>query len=120
MLMRLARFFSTLFPVKPNEWDGVIYFFFIMLVYSIGASFSRTIGTTLLVSHLGGDKLPIAFIVVDLSVMVGSLAYAHYTKKVTGLSILGFFFSPIHFFPSLSKGYSSCMSSLKGEWTLEG
>ncbi|MCV6637950.1 hypothetical protein [Candidatus Albibeggiatoa sp. nov. NOAA] len=92
MLMRLARFFSTLFPVKPNEWDGVIYFFFIMLVYSIGASFSRTIGTTLLVSHLGGDKLPIAFIVVDLSVMVGSLAYAHYTKKVTGLSILGFFF----------------------------
>lgn len=92
MLIHLARFFSTLFPVKPNEWDGVIYFFFIMLVYSIGASFSRTIGTTLLVSHLGGDKLPVAFIVVDLSVMVGSLAYAHYTKKVTGLAILGFFF----------------------------
>jgi ATP/ADP translocase len=92
MLMHLARFFSTLFPVKPNEWDGVVYFFFIMLVYSIGASFSRTIGTTLLVSHLGGDKLPVAFIVVDLSVMVGSLAYAHYTKKVTGLAILGFFF----------------------------
>lgn len=104
MLMPLTRFFASLFPIKSNEWEGVIYFFFIMLIYSIGASFSRTIGTTLLVSHLGGDKLPLALIIVDLAVMVGSLAYAHYTRKVTGLAILGFFFLTNALFAAIVQG----------------
>ncbi|OQW91317.1 MAG: hypothetical protein BWK79_17175, partial [Beggiatoa sp. IS2] len=39
-----------------------------------------------------GDQLPIIFILIDLLVMVGSILYAHYTQKFSGLAILGFFF----------------------------
>lgn len=92
MLAHLARLLGTLFSIKPNEWEGVLYFFFVLLIFSFGASFARSIGMSLLVGNLGGENLPIIFISIELSVMFGSLIYAHYTKKVTGLSILGFFF----------------------------
>jgi ATP/ADP translocase/HEAT repeat protein len=89
--MLLARFLGRLLSIRPNERDGVFYFFLVSLVFSFGASFARSIGMTLLVGKLGGDKLPLMFILIDLAVMVGSLVYAHYTKKFSGLNILGFF-----------------------------
>ncbi|EIJ41961.1 hypothetical protein BegalDRAFT_1058 [Beggiatoa alba B18LD] len=91
MPVKLTRFFSTLFSIKPNEWDSVFYFFLIFLVFSFGASFARSIGMALLIQNLPG-QLPLMFILIDLSVMVGSMAYAKYTKKVSGLRILQFFF----------------------------
>ncbi len=87
----ISRFLGNLLAIKPNEWDGVLYFFLVLLVFSFGASFARSIGMTLLVQHLGGDKLPIIFISIDLAVMVGSILYAHYTKKTNGVTILRFF-----------------------------
>jgi ATP/ADP translocase len=87
----VVRFLSQLLSIKPSEWDGVLYFFLVLLIFSFGASFARSIGMTLLVEKMGGDKLPIMFILVDMLVMLGSLLYAHYTKKSTGLAILGFF-----------------------------
>jgi len=88
----LTRFFGNLLSIKPNEWEGVVYFFLVLVVFSFGASFARSIGMTLLIANLGGDKLPVIFILIDLSVMVGSMVYAHYTKKASGLAILAFFF----------------------------
>jgi len=87
----IARFLSNLLSIKPNEWKGVFYFFMVLLVFSFGASFARSLGMALLVDKLGGDRLPLMFIFSDLSVMVGSILYAHYTKKFSGLEILGFF-----------------------------
>lgn len=87
----LARYLGKFLSIRPNERDGVFYFFLVSLVFSFGASFARSIGMTLLVGKLGGDKLPLMFILIDLAVMVGSLVYAHYTKKFSGLKILGFF-----------------------------
>ncbi len=87
----VARFFSKLLAVNPDEWPGVLYFFFVLLMFSFGATFARSIGMTLLIEKLGGDTLPFIFILIDLSVMVGSLLYAHYTNKFSGLAILGFF-----------------------------
>jgi len=87
----IARFLGNLLSIKPNEWDGVLYFFLVLLIFSFGASFARSIGMTLLVQNLGGDKLPVMFILIDLAVMIGSLTYAHYTKKFSGITILGFF-----------------------------
>jgi ATP/ADP translocase/HEAT repeat protein len=86
----IARFLGKLLSINPNERDGVLYFFLVMLVFSFGASFARSIGMTLLIGELGGDKLPITFIFIDLMVMMGSLVYAHYTKSHSGLAILGF------------------------------
>ncbi len=87
----IARFLGNLLSIKPNEQDGVLFFFLVLLVFSFGASFARSISMTLLVGELGGDSLPIMFIFTDLSVMVGSMLYAYYTKKFSGLDILGFF-----------------------------
>jgi hypothetical protein len=87
----IARFLGNLLSIKPNEWDGVLYFFLVLLVFSFGASFARSIGMTLLVQHLGGDTLPVMFISIDFAVMMGSMVYAHYTKTASGLTILGFF-----------------------------
>jgi ATP/ADP translocase len=87
----VARFFSKLLAVNPDEWAGVLYFFCVLLMFSFGATFARSIGMTLLIENLGGDILPFIFILIDLSVMVGSLLYAHYTNKFSGLAILGFF-----------------------------
>jgi ATP/ADP translocase len=87
----IARFFGKLLAVNPDEWPVVLYFFFVLLMFSFGASFARSIGMTLLIEKLGGDILPFIFILIDLSVMVGSLLYAHYTNKYSGLDILGFF-----------------------------
>ena len=87
----ITRFLGHLLSIKANEWDGVFYFFLVLLVFSFGASFARSLGMALLVDKLGGDNLPIMFIFIDLSVMVGSIPYAHYTKKFSGLGILGFF-----------------------------
>ncbi len=88
----MARFLGNLLSIKPSEWDGVFYFFLVLLVFSFGASFARSIGMTLLVQNLGGNTLPFTFILIDLAVMVGSLIYADYTKKVSGAAILSFFF----------------------------
>ncbi len=87
----VARFFSKLLAVNPDEWPVVLYFFFVLLMFAFGATFARSIGMTLLIEKLGGDTLPFIFILIDLSVMVGSLLYAHYTNKFSGLAILGFF-----------------------------
>jgi len=87
----LARLLGNWLAIRPNEQDGVLYFFLILLVFSFGASFARTIGMTLLVEKVGGDKLPVMFIFIDLAVMIGSLLYAHYTEKFSGLAIFGFF-----------------------------
>jgi uncharacterized protein YegL len=86
-----ARFFGNLLSLKPNEQYGVFLFFLVLLVFSFGASFARSIGMTLLIGELGGDSLPFMFIFIDLSVMVGSMLYANSTKKFGGLEILGFF-----------------------------
>ncbi len=87
----IADFLGKLLSIKPNERNEVFYFFLVLLVFSFGASFARSIGMTLLIEKLGGDKLPLIFIFIDLSVMVGSMLYAHYTNKFSGLDILGFF-----------------------------
>jgi ATP/ADP translocase len=87
----LARLLGNWLSIRANEQDGVLYFFLILLVFSFGASFARSIGMTLLVEKVGGDKLPIMFIFIDLAVMIGSLLYAHYTEKFSGLAIFGFF-----------------------------
>jgi ATP/ADP translocase len=87
----LARLLGNWLSIRPNEQDGVLYFFLILLVFSFGASFARSIGMTLLVEKVGGDKLPVMFIFIDLAVMIGSLLYAHYTEKFSGLAIFGFF-----------------------------
>lgn len=87
----VARFFSKLLAVNPDEWPVVLYFFFVLLMFAFGATFARSIGMTLLIEKLGGDILPFIFILIDLSVMVGSLLYAYYTNKFSGLAILGFF-----------------------------
>ncbi|ALG67127.1 MFS transporter [Beggiatoa leptomitoformis] len=91
MPVKLTRLLSSLFSIKPNEWDGVVYFFLVFLVFSFGASFARSIGMALLIQNLPG-QLPLMFILIDLSVMVGSITYAKYTKKISGLYILKFFF----------------------------
>lgn len=88
----MLRLLSNLLSIKPNEWEGVLYFFSISLIFSFGSSFARSIGMTLLVGNLGGDKLPIIFIFIDLAVMVGSMIYASYTRRVSGVAILSFFF----------------------------
>ena len=87
----IARFLGDLLSIKPNEQDGVFFFFLVLLIFSFGASFARSIGMTLLIGELGGDSLPLMFIFIDLSVMVGSMLYASSTKKFSGLEILGFF-----------------------------
>lgn len=87
----IARFLGELLSIKPNEREGVFYFFLVLLIFSFGASIARSIGMTLLLEKLSVDKLPVMFIFIDLSVMMGSLLYAHYTKKFSGLAILGFF-----------------------------
>ncbi len=99
----MVRFLSNLLSIKPNEWDGVLYFFLISLVFAFGASFARSVGMALLTSHLS-DKLPIIFILIDLSVMVGSMIYAHYTKRVTGAAILSFFFLSTAVFALIVQG----------------
>ncbi len=87
----IARFLRNLLSIKPSEQQEVFYLFMTLLVFSIGAGFARSIGMTLLVENLGGEKLPLMFIFIDLSVMMGSIVYARYTKKISGLNILGFF-----------------------------
>jgi ATP/ADP translocase len=87
----IARFLRKLLSIKPSEQQEIFYLFMTLLVFSVGASFARSIGMTLLVENLGGEKLPLMFIFIDLSVMMGSMLYARYTNKFSGLNILGFF-----------------------------
>lgn len=94
----IARFLGNLLAIKPSEWDSVVYFFLVLLLFSFGASFARSISMTLLIEKLGGEQLPVMYIFIDLAVMIGSLLYAHYTKKVSGLAILGFLFLATAFF----------------------
>jgi len=91
MITRLLRSLGNIFSVKTNEWEGVLLFFLLLTVFSYGVSFARSIGVTLVVHKLGGDALPYMFILTDLGIMIGSIVYAHYTRKSTGLAILGFF-----------------------------
>ena len=99
----ITRFFSNLLSIKSNEWEGVLYLFLVLMVYSFGASFARSIGMTLLISHLKSDILPIMFICVDLLVMVGATIYAHYTKRVSGLDIFSFFLLCSTFFSIIAQ-----------------
>ena len=87
----VANFFGNLFSIKPNEWESVLYFFLVLLIFSFGASFARSIGMVLLIGKLGGDKLPVMYILTDLAVMMGSIGYANYSNKFSGLSIFKFF-----------------------------
>jgi len=86
----ITRLLGKLLSIKPNEWEGVSYLFLVLLVFSFGASFARSIGMALLVEKVG-DKLPHMFILIDSTVMIGFILYAHYTKKFSGLNILKFF-----------------------------
>ncbi|MDM8545031.1 NTP/NDP exchange transporter [Candidatus Venteria ishoeyi] len=99
----MMRFLNQLFPVKTNEWEAVRYFFLVMLVFAFGSSIARSIGMTLLVEHLGGEVLPQIFIMVDTTAMLGLFAYAKYTKTVSGLRILIFFFIVATIFTLLSQ-----------------
>ncbi|MDM8561982.1 hypothetical protein QUF54_01350 [Candidatus Marithioploca araucensis] len=85
----IARLLGLL-SIKSNEWEGVLYFFLVLLVFSFGASFARSIAMTLLIGEWGGDKLPIMYILIDLAAIMGFIRYAHYTNKFNGLSILKF------------------------------
>ena len=85
------NFLGNLLSIKPNEWESVLYFFLVLLIFSFGASFARSIGMVLLIGKLGGDTLPVMYILTDFSVMVGSIGYAHYSNKFSGLSIFKFF-----------------------------
>ncbi len=87
----MMRLLNQLFPIKANEWESVWYFFLVMLVFAFGSSIARSLGMTLLIEHLSGAILPQMFILIDMSAMFALLAYAHYTKKVSGLRILGVF-----------------------------
>lgn len=86
----IARFLGNLLSIKSNEWEGVLNFFLVLLVFSFGFSFARSISMALLVGELGGNKLPIMYILIDLTAMMGFIRYAHYTNKFSGLSILKF------------------------------
>ncbi len=110
----IARFLGNLLSIKPNERDGVFYFFLVLLVFSFGASFARSVGMTLLIGEMGGKTLPLMFVFIDLSVMVGSPVYAHYTKKSSGLAILGFFFLATAVFSILAQ----LLFILKDNWWL--
>lgn len=94
---------SQIFPIKPNEWEGVIYFFLVLFIFSFGAGFARSVGMTLLIQNLGGDTLPIMFICVDLLVMIGSIMYAHYTRRIHSLKILRFFFMATTLFSAITQ-----------------
>jgi len=86
----IARFFGNLLSIKSNEWEGVLNFFLVLLVFSFGFSFARSISMAFL-GELGGNKsLPIMNILIDLTAMIGFIRYAHYTNKFSGLSILKF------------------------------
>ncbi|MDM8569030.1 hypothetical protein QUF50_05910, partial [Thiotrichales bacterium HSG1] len=111
----IARFLGNLLSIKPNERDGVFYFFLVLLVFSFGASFARSIGMTLLVGEMGGKTLPLMFVFIDLSVMAGSPIYAHYTKKISGLDILGFFLLATAIFSI----FAQLLFILKDNWWLE-
>ncbi|MCP4699447.1 MAG: hypothetical protein GY862_21755, partial [Gammaproteobacteria bacterium] len=87
----MTRLLGKLFDIKSAEWEAVGYFFLIIMVFSFGASIARSIGMTLLVQHLGGGVLPTIFILIDAAAMFGFLAYGHYTKKYSELTILAFF-----------------------------
>ncbi|MDM8565825.1 hypothetical protein QUF74_09240 [Candidatus Halobeggiatoa sp. HSG11] len=111
----IARFLGNLLSIKPNERDGVFYFFLVLLVFSFGASFARSIGMTLLVGEMGGETLPLMFVFIDLSVMAGSPIYAHYTKRASGLEILGFFLIATAVFSIIAQ----LLFILKDNWWLE-
>lgn len=74
-----------------NEQKAILYFFLVLLFFSLGSSIARSIAMTLLMEKLGGDVLPHMFILIDLSIMLTSMAYAKSTQKFSGLKILGFF-----------------------------
>ncbi len=82
-----------MFPIKPNERLAVGYFFSVMLLFSFGASISRSVGMTLLIEHLGGHVLPHVFMIIDTLAMFAFFAYAHYSKRLPELQLLTFLFS---------------------------
>ncbi len=87
----MMRFLSQMFSIKASEWEAVWYFFLVMLVFAFGSSIARSLGMTLLIEHLTGAILPQMFILIDLSALFSLLIYAHYTKKISCLHILGLF-----------------------------
>lgn len=101
--MAIKYLLSQLFPIKPSEWEGVTYFFLVLFIFSFGAGFARSVGMTLLIQNLGGDILPIMFICVDLLIMIGSLVYAHYTRRLHSLKILRFFFMAMALFSAIAQ-----------------
>jgi len=74
-----------------NQQKAIFYFFLVLLFFSLGSSIARSIAMTLLMEKLGGNALPHMFILIDLSIMLTSIAYAKSTQKFSGLKILGFF-----------------------------
>jgi len=84
---------SFLSAIKPNERLAVGYFFIVMLLFSFGASISRSVGMTLLIEHLGGQVLPHIFMLIDSLAMFAFFAYAHYSKRLPELKLLTFLFS---------------------------
>jgi len=95
--MNLVR----LIPIKSNERVAVTYFFLLMLTFSFGASIARSVGMTLLIQHLGGDVLPHVFMLIDGIAMFAFIAYANYSKKVSELPLLYFFFAIAAIFTSI-------------------
>jgi ATP/ADP translocase len=80
---------GKLFSIHSSEWQGVLYFFFVVLAFSFGSSIARSIALTLLVEHLGSETLPQAFILIDSAAFLGFIAYSHYTRHHSESGILG-------------------------------
>jgi len=97
----MLNFKRGLFSVKSNEWEAVWYFFLVLLAFAFGSSIARSIAMTLLIQHLTGDLLPYMFILIDTAAMFSLVAYANYTKKVSGLAILAFLLVSATFFTLL-------------------
>ena len=81
---------QRLLGIKPAEWEGALFFFFVVVGFAFGSSIARSIGMTLLVEHLGGAVLPKVFIIIDSIAFFGFLVYGRYTKKLGELPIFNF------------------------------
>jgi ATP/ADP translocase len=79
---------GRLFSIHSSEWQGALYFFFVVLAFSFGSSIARSIALTLLVEHLGSESLPQAFILIDSAAFFGFIAYSHYTRHHSESGIL--------------------------------
>ncbi len=95
---------EKIFLIKPNEWKHTSIFFFLVFLFSLGATFSRSISITLLIEHMGKDSLPLMFILTDLAAMVGFFVYVKLSQKNSGavifkyLSLANFFLTLLSWF----------------------